>query len=520
MENSLRKLTQNNFVEAILSNNGYFCEHFPSCFSTNSLAKKWDYLKYELMQLVDSSSKGTYPLSISMSKEGLLRRQMYIPNIISFLELANYIGVNYDFILSTCNSRCSESKITYIRPFEYPSNYRKSIYSRNAHFVGYKYKLKLDIANCFNSIYTHSLSWACVGKENAKKMYNNKNIQSDGYKIGDKIDTLNSNMNGTQTNGLLTGPFTSRVSSEIILSELDRILKKEYDFVRYVDDYNFYFSTQEEANNAIPKIASILSEYNFLIHEEKIQLIKFPFDVLENFDDLFPLAKDGENVYILLQKAYSLASEGNVGALKYLLKILNDKNLPNKYLPQIYGLLINTMITFPLLSPYVVNVIELYLPYLKPERFHKQMNKILSKELFSNHDHEVLWLLYIILKAGVTITHENVIEILKSDNDLAIIMCLDYLNHNYRNAGFKNLKEVSETYNEELSIITEKIKDSSMLSKNWLLIYSICKLDLRINKKIKLNKIKQTKLYQIFAQNNINFYNSFYLDTIEDDIIF
>ena len=148
------------------------------------------------------------------------------------------------------------------------------------------------------------------------------------------------------------------------------------------------------------------------------------------------------------------------------------------------------------------------------------MNKILSKELSSNHDHEVLWLLYIILKAGVTITHENVTEILKSDNDLAIIMCLDYLNYNYKNAGFKNLKEVSETYNEEISIITEKIKDSSMLSKNWLLIYSICKLDLRINKNIKLNKIKQTKLYQIFAQNNINFYDSFYLDTVEDDITF
>lgn len=510
MMNSLVKLTQNNFVEAILSNNGYFCEHIPSCFNTNNLAEKWYYVKNELKHLIDCSSKGTYPLSISMSKEGLLRRQIYIPNIFSFLDLANYLGENYNFILSICNSKCSESKITYIKPFEYSSNYRKSIYSRNARFVGYKYKLKLDIANCFNSIYTHSLSWACVGKENAKKMYADKNTQSNEYKIGDKIDILNSNMNGTQTNGLLTGPFTSRVSSEIILSELDKILKKEYDFVRYVDDYNFYFSTQEEANNAIPKIASILNEYNLLLNKEKIQLIKFPFDVLENFDDLFPLAEDGENVYVLLQKAYALASEGNVGALKYLLKILNNKDLPNKYLPQIYGLLINTMITFPLLSPYVVSVIELYLPYLKPERFNKQMNKILSKELSLNHDHEVLWLLYIILKAGVIIDNENIIEILKSNNDLAIITCLDYLNNNYKNAGFKNVKEVSEKFSDELSLITEKIKNSSMLSKNWLLLYTVCKLDLRINKKIKLNKTKQTKLYQIFACNNIDFYHSLF----------
>ena len=55
-----------------------------------------------------------------------------------------------------------------------------------------------------------------------------------------------------------------------------------------------------------------------------------------------------------------------------------------------------------------------------------------------------------------------------------------------------------------------------MLSKNWLLIYTIGKLDLRINKKIKLNKIKQTKLYQIFAQNNIDFYDSFYVNSIKE----
>ncbi len=510
MKKTFQKLTQNNFVEAILSNYGYFCEHFPSCFSTNDLAKKWNNIKSELNKLIELTTKGTNPLSISMSKEGLLRRQMYIPNIISFLELANYLGENYSFIISLCNTKCSESKITHIRTFDYPSNYRQSIYSRNARFVGYKYKLKLDISNCFNSIYTHSISWACVGKEKAKEMYNNKSLQTNEYKIGDKIDTLNSNMNATQTNGLLTGPFTSKVTAEIILSELDRILKEDYDFVRYVDDYNFYFSNQEEANNAIPKIAAILNEYNFLINKEKMEIIKFPFDILENFDDIFKLSDDDGNVYLLLQKAYTLASEGNIGALKYLLKVLNEKNLPGNYLPQIYGLLINTMITFPLLSPYVVNVIELYLPYIKPEKFNKQMNKILLKELSSNHDHEVLWLLYIILKSGVILSDENILEILKSNNDLAIIMCLDYLNNNFKSIGFKSIKEVASKYANELTVISGKIKDSSMTSKNWLLIYTIAKSNLRIDSRIKLNKIKQTKLYQIFANNDIDFYESFY----------
>ena len=255
---------------------------------------------------------------------------------------------------------------------------------------------------------------------------------------------------------------------------------------------------------------TILNEYKLLINKEKIEIIKFPFDILENYEDIFKLSDNEENVYSLLQKAYSLASEGNTGALKYLLKVLNGKILPNKYLPQIYGLLINTIITFPLLSPYVMNVLELYLPYIKPEQFNKQMNKILGNELLLKHDHEVLWLLYIILKSGVIISDENIVEILKSENELATIMCLDYLKNNYKSIGLKNIKEVSVKYDKELSSISDRIKNSSMTSKNWLLIYTIAKLNMRIDNKIKLGNIKQTKLYQIFANNDIDFYKSFY----------
>lgn len=512
MKNLRLKLNKNNFVKTILSSSGYFCEHFPSCFNTNNLAEKWDYIKNDFIECIKNYKRGTYPLSVSMSKEGLLRRQVYIPNIFSFLELAIYLEENYDFILFLCNSKCSESRITSISTFDYPSNYRKSIFSRNARFVGYKYKLKLDILNCFNSIYTHSISWACVGKELAKNIYSKKTDITKEYEIGDKIDKLNSYMNATQTNGLLTGPFTSKVTAEIVLSALDKELVKEFDFVRYLDDYNFYFLTQEEANSAILKIANILNDYNLLINKEKLQIIKFPFDVLENYDDIFCLNENEDNVYDLLQKAYLLASDGNVGGLKYLLKVLNGKSLNKKYLPQIYGLLINTIITYPLLSPYVVNIIELYLPNLKPEKFNKQMNKILNKELISKHDHEVLWLLYIILKAGVFISETNIKCILNSNNDLAIIMCLDYLNNNFINAGFQSLNEVKEKFANELNIINNKIKESSMLSKNWLLIYTICKLNLKINNGIKINNIKQTKFYQLFAINDINFYTSFYLD--------
>lgn len=31
--------------------------------------------------------------------------------------------------------------------------------------LGYQFRLKLDVANCYNSIYTHSVAWGICGKE-------------------------------------------------------------------------------------------------------------------------------------------------------------------------------------------------------------------------------------------------------------------------------------------------------------------------------------------------------------------
>ena len=35
----------------------------------------------------------------------------------------------------------------------------------------YKYRLKVDITNCYNSLYTHSITWAICGKDLAKSYY-------------------------------------------------------------------------------------------------------------------------------------------------------------------------------------------------------------------------------------------------------------------------------------------------------------------------------------------------------------
>jgi hypothetical protein len=79
----------------------------------------------------------------------------------------------------------------------------------------FKYCKKLDIANFFNSIYTHSVSWALLGKEVAKKLKDKEDI------FANKIDKVMRESNYGETHGIPIGSEFSRIFAEIILQTID-----------------------------------------------------------------------------------------------------------------------------------------------------------------------------------------------------------------------------------------------------------------------------------------------------------
>ena len=116
--------------------------------------------------------------------------------------------------------------------------------------IGNKYVLSLDISRCYESIYTHSITWALLGKEKAKEEYLKKeNERSSSYNIADNLDERVRKINNNETKGIPTGPITSRLISELILSEIDNILHEKVPklkYNRFVDDYSFYFSEKKK----------------------------------------------------------------------------------------------------------------------------------------------------------------------------------------------------------------------------------------------------------------------------------
>ena len=78
----------------------------------------------------------------------------------------------------------------------------------------YSIMWRLDVSKCFDSIYTHSLSWATKSKEFSKEHINN-------HTFADNFDKLMQQSNYNETNGICIGPEISRIFAEIILQDID-----------------------------------------------------------------------------------------------------------------------------------------------------------------------------------------------------------------------------------------------------------------------------------------------------------
>lgn len=162
--------------------------------------------------------------------------------------------------------------------YEKYSNIHKFYESYPFHQAEKKYKklVKFDISKCFDSIYTHSISWALASKD-AVKDGTNRMIPT----FGSHFDKLMQRSNHNETNGILIGPEFSRIFAEVILQRVDknveRALKREHDKVhrvdyeifRYVDDF-FVFSNSEQTEDLIVRTyRTELKEYKLTINDRK-----------------------------------------------------------------------------------------------------------------------------------------------------------------------------------------------------------------------------------------------------------
>jgi hypothetical protein len=146
----------------------------------------------------------------------------------------------------------------------------------------------LDVSKCFDSIYTHSISWAVKDRTSAKQSRHIKPT------FGGRFDELMQSMNWLETNGIVIGPEVSRIFAEIILQSVDMdVLGKlkddvaleygqDYIICRYVDDVFIFTDTKLRAEKIAEQYRDALVAVHLQVNAGKTVTLSRPFVTIKS----------------------------------------------------------------------------------------------------------------------------------------------------------------------------------------------------------------------------------------------
>lgn len=151
----------------------------------------------------------------------------------------------------------------------------------------YNVLARTDITRCFDSIYTHSISWVVNGrvksKENTRELRNKHNF-------GHEFDQLMQSTNDKETNGIVVGPEVSRIFAEVILQCTDSCLLsgfeesenapeygKDFEVRRYVDDYFIFARNESIAQTLLEKLQESIRQFNLDLNSAKTEMVPLPW---------------------------------------------------------------------------------------------------------------------------------------------------------------------------------------------------------------------------------------------------
>ncbi|GEQ87392.1 reverse transcriptase [Patiriisocius marinistellae] len=480
---------------------------------------KDDYGKYSSSQLaIYSLAKGTYS-----------RRKLGIPNPKQFSDLSKAVIENWTLLRSTYKlSNYSEST-----PVE--ARARRAVRTKSTSWNNFKFQLieksfdkkiqlTLDISQFYPTIYTHSIPWAILGKDKAKKFFKiaisdqvrwqnllRTSRDAKKYKSADFIDTLVRNCNDRQSVGLCIGPDTSLILAEVIANRIDEEIEKRLHSIphtgtRYYDDYYFYLNSRNEAENALKIIQQVLYEFQLETNENKVGINKLPFKYIEDWSEQFDRFNFVEvdkyelrNYFSLLHNAISNNPKNSSWIIGYALKQfkLGETVILNENWDFFLSFILQTLLIDSSTIDIIFEVLFIYKIYLDNKSKQKIKNVLISiieEHLTLNHSFEVSWSLWILITFNINCPKKLVESILESKDSISKLLCLHLIEETLYDGRKPDIRKVKE-----------EIKISSTFGENWLLIYeTIAKEWIEYDN---INDILDNEYFSIMLDYDVSFYD-------------
>lgn len=357
--------------------------------------------------------------------------------------------------------------------------------------IGNTYFVEADISTFFPSIYTHSIPWAIAGKTIAKQ---NKTNTACWY---NDLDLYLRNCQDKETKGILIGPHTSNIISEIILVCVDNNLyNKGYKFIRNIDDYKCYVETRTKGEDFLRDLRDELKKFNLTLNHKKTTIM----DYQESFNNdwtrvlsSFNLDSKGYINYKVIKRFLELAidissNQNKFSPIKYALKILCEHQ------PQITnnGKLLLQKITLQLASifPYIIPLLDdlVFIPTnIDVSIIHEWCTSELERQISLRNYEAASFILYYgkkyKLKLPITIT---LIDEIITYND-SILLTLTYYYCLHMSHIFNLKKELAYLIKHAKSLNN----DIYTMESNWVFVYESLSAKFLKNdwKKLKNNRV-------------------------------
>lgn len=440
---------------------GILKEELPPCFSTEELGQHYDNLK-----VIVGLEKESACTNFTAPRLGNFRRNFAIPNPIHQLRVIENICTNWPSIqtyLSSCNLSTTKpvedlaGRIPVKKEHTYPEF--KDMCEMEAY--QFKYKLKLDIAAFYPSIYTHTIGWALHGRANGR----NNSL------FGNQLDTLVRNTNKKQSVGIPTGPVTSLIVSEIVATSLDLFIKDKFPNIvgfRYVDDLTLYFENRSDAEKCLELVESFLNERHLSLNTEKTYIsettdptsapwvaLLSSFEISQNTD------RQRDSIKHFFSLIFDLSSSNKVNIPRYgvskILRALKDGEIAPENCDISNSLLFRLCLHYPNCLDRVFTFIDENREFFDFEMIKKLCIQILKECAATHKNYEIMWCLWILTRLEMGIDDMKLIDKLSMRTGLETIQLLDM---NERNLLVKNPIPILN----QLGDITDE---------NWLLIYML-----------------------------------------------
>lgn len=285
---------------------------------------------------------------------------------------------------------------------------------------GHEYLVEADVANCFDSLYSHALPWALMGRPKAKANRDRSLWQN-------QLDTFSRRLRRNETSGAPIGPATSNLLAEIVLYPVDQALaSKGHQFVRFIDDYKCYCSSEDDAKRFLRDLEAELSLYLLRLNEKKVFIHRLPNPARPDWIVALSETAEGHERLSALQgvsimdKAIALqrrTADGSV--IKYATRIV-ARLLHEEAGPLPLNYMTNVAMYYPAALPVVVELSK----RLKIPCAESILLKCLERQITHRRPDAICWTLYQMACQSISVPDELVSRVVQSGDCIAMTALL------------------------------------------------------------------------------------------------